>query len=98
MTPMEELRQKLGDCFKKAAEDEKKGIKHKGLLVKKPSDVDAKEYIKKAEESLELCAYYQQRGTDYKIPEEWFYALYYCGLAILSKFEIETRSQRYRGL
>lgn len=98
MTFLEELAEKLRECFKKAMEDEKKGIKHKGLLVSTPNDASAREYIKKAKESLELCDYYRQRGTDYKIPEEWFYALYYCGLAILAKFGVETRSQKYTAL
>jgi len=98
MTSYEELAKNLQECFKKAVEDEKKGIKHKGLLVKEPNEKEAKDYIKKAKESLELCAYYQQKGIDYKIPEEWFYALYYCGLAILTKFGVETRSQKYTAL
>jgi len=44
--------------------------------------------------NLELCSFYKERGFDYKIPEEWFYTLYYCALAILSKFGIESRSQK----
>ena len=47
---------------------------------------------------LELCDIYKQRGIDYKIAEEWFYALYYCALAILAKFGVETRSQKYTAL
>ena len=35
---------------------------------------------------------------DYKIPEEWFYTMYYCALAILAKFGIESRSQRCTAL
>jgi len=47
---------------------------------------------------LELCTFYRQKGYDYKIPEEWFYTLYYCALAILAKFGIESRSQKYTAL
>ncbi len=43
---------------------------------------------------MELCDFYKQKGFDYKIPEEWFYTLYYCALAILSKFGVESRSQK----
>ncbi len=43
---------------------------------------------------MELCDLYREKGFDYKIPEEWFYTLYYCALAILSKFGVESRSQK----
>ena len=82
------------DCFVNALKDEKKGQKHKGLLVIRPDDKIAKEYIAKAKINLQLCDLYKEQGFDYKIPEEWFYTLYYCALAILSKFGVESRSQR----
>ena len=41
-----------------------------------------------------LCDFYKEKGYDYKIPEEWFYTLYYCALAVLSRFGIESRSQK----
>ena len=44
------------------------------------------------------CEKYRKEGADYKIPEEWFYTIYYCALAILSKFGIESRSQRCTAL
>jgi hypothetical protein len=98
MIDKEELLKKLQECFKKAVEDEKKGLKHKGLILTESNTAIAKEYIRKARESLEFCDYYKKKGTDYKILEEWFYSLYYCALAILSKFGVESRSQRYTGL
>ncbi|HUS51708.1 MAG TPA: hypothetical protein VMZ91_16190, partial [Candidatus Paceibacterota bacterium] len=85
----------LRQCFIEAEKEEKKGNKHKGLIITLPDVEAAKSYIKKAKESLELCEIYKERRIDYKIPEEWFYALYYCALAILSKFGIESRSQKY---
>lgn len=94
----EELAKKLKECFKNAEKDEKEGKKHKGLLATEPSDEKAKFYIQKAKESLELCKFYKEKRFDYKIPEEWFYALYYCGLAILSKVGVETRSQKWTAL
>ena len=94
----EEIVKKLRECFKIAEKNEKEGIKHKGLLIRKPNDQEAKEYIQKAKGELELCALYKEKRFDYKIPEEWFYSLYYCALAILSKFGIESRSQKYTAL
>ncbi|MBS3142982.1 hypothetical protein J4464_06355 [Candidatus Woesearchaeota archaeon] len=82
------------ECFSNALKEEQKGKKHKGLLIVKPDDAQAKGFLIKAKANLELCDLYKQKGFDYKIPEEWFYTLYYCGLAILSKFGVETRSQR----
>ncbi|MFH0798528.1 MAG: hypothetical protein V1906_03895 [Candidatus Woesearchaeota archaeon] len=82
------------DCFANAKKDEKKGKKHKGLLIINPDQKKAEGYIVKAKLNLELCGLYKERGFDYKIPEEWFYTLYYCALAILAKFGIESRSQK----
>ncbi len=84
----------VADCFENARKDEKNGKKHKGLLIVQPDDTKAREYLAKAKANLELCDLYREKGFDYKIPEEWFYALYYCALAILSKFGIESRSQK----
>ena len=93
-----ELEKSLRECFKVAEKDEKKGRKHKGLLLGKPNDKGAEEYIQKAKMELELCEIYKQKGIDYKIAEEWFYTLYYCALAILAKFGVETRSQKYTAI
>lgn len=89
---------KIKECFESAKNDEEKGRKHKGLLVVAPSIEKAKEYLDKARDSLRFCEMYKQAGADYKIPEEWFYSLYYCALSILCKFGIETRSQRCTAL
>jgi len=88
------MSREIRDCFMNALKDEKRGKKHKGLLIAKPDNKTAESYIQKAKLNLELCDFYKQKGFDYKIPEEWFYTLYYCALAILSKFGIESRSQK----
>ncbi len=86
------------NCFSAANRDEGKGKKHKGLLVVERDDKKAIAYIKKAEQNLEICELYKERRIDYKLPEEWFYTIYYCALAILAKFGIESRSQRCTAL
>lgn len=88
------MNDEVKDCFATALKDESKGRKHKGLLLTKPNKKEAEGYIVKAKKNLELCKFYQEKGFDYKIPEEWFYTLYYCALAILSIFGVESRSQR----
>ena len=88
------MKNEVRDCFVFAAKDEKNGRKHKGLLIAKPDNKIAEEYIVKAKTNLQLCSLYKLKGYDYKIPEEWFYTLYYCALAILAKFGIESRSQK----
>src|SRR3989338_6061148 len=85
---------KIRECFESAKKDEEKGKKHKGLFVVEPSSKKAEEYLDKARDSLRFCEIYKNSGSDYKIPEEWYYSLYYCALAILCKFGVETRSQR----
>ena len=82
------------ECFLSARKDEGKGKKHKGLIIIPKEDKNAEEYIRKAKTNLELCELYRQKRLDYKIPEEWFYTMYYCALAILAKFSIESRSQK----
>ncbi len=94
----EDIKEILKDCFKNAEKNEKRGKKHKGLLIVEPSNKVAEGYIQKAKMELELCDFYKEKGFDYKIAEEWFYTLYYCALAILSKFGVESRSQKYTAL
>ncbi|MBS3092603.1 hypothetical protein J4466_04250 [Candidatus Pacearchaeota archaeon] len=89
---------KIKECFESARKDESKGKKHKGLLIAEPSLKKAEEYLDKARDSLRFCEIYKNAGSDYKIPEEWYYSLYYCALAILCKFGVETRSQRCTAL
>ena len=94
----EGLAKELRDCFKDSEKDEKNGKKHKGLLVVEPNDKSAREYIQKAKDALDWCNVYKLKGADYKIPEEWFYTLYYCGLAFLAKLGVESRSQKYTAM
>ena len=93
-----EIEKQLRECFRTAEKDEKEGLKHKGLLARKFIKEEALGFIEKAKRELELCDFYKEKGLDYKLPEEWFYILYYCALAILCKFGVETRSQRYTAL
>jgi len=88
----------IRECFEFAKKDEEKGKKHKGLLIVEPSLKKAEGYLDKARDSLRFCDIYKNAGADYKIPEEWYYSLYYCALAILCKFGVETRSQRCTAL
>lgn len=92
------MSKEIKDCFDSAKRDEEKGKKHKGLLIVEPSIEKAKDYLDKARDSLKFCGIYKKMGADYKIPEEWYYSLYYCALAILSRFGVETRSQRCTAL
>jgi len=89
---------KVKDCFLSAKKDEEKGKKHKGLLIVKMDDKKAEEYVQKAKKNLEICELYKEKRLDYKIPEEWFYTMYYCALAILAKFGVESRNQRCTAL
>ncbi len=88
----------VNDCFSSAMKDEEKGRKHKGLLFIGEDNPKAEEYIQKAKTNLGICDLYKKQRFDYKIPEEWFYSMYYCALAILAKFGVESRSQRCTAL
>src|SRR3989344_2629104 len=88
----------LKECFKLAIAEEQKGKKHKGLLVTTPNQKRAEEYITKAKDELELCDFFKDRGTDYKIVEQWYYILYYCAISILARIGIESRSQKCTAL
>jgi len=67
---------------------------HNHTLLCNHAQGEISEYIEKAKTNLQLCSFYKEKGFDYKIPEEWYYTLYYCALAILSKFGVESRSQK----
>ncbi len=84
----------LRDCFRSAIKGDSLGKKHKGLLIKKLDDKLARKYLDKAKKNIELCGMYKNNGFEYMIPEAWYYTLYYCALAILSKFGVESRNQR----
>lgn len=86
------------ECFASAKKYREKGRKHKGLLQVEPSHQQALEYIQKAKENLQWCETYKERGADYKLLEEWFYTMYYCALAILSEFGVESRNQKCTAL
>jgi len=89
---------KTKDCFSSARKAEEKGRKHKGLLIVKTDDRAAEQYIAKAKTNLRTCEIFKEQRLDYKIPEEWFYTMYYCALAILTKFNVESRSQKCTAL
>ena len=89
---------KTKDCFSSAKKAEEKDKKHKGLLIVKPDDKEAERYIAKAKTNLRTCELFKEKRLDYKIPEEWFYTMYYCALAILTKFGVESRSQKCTAL
>ncbi len=89
---------KTRECFVSAKRAEEKGKKHKGLLLVKPDDKEAEQYIAKAKTNLRTCELFKEQRLDYKIPEEWFYTMYYCALAILTKFGVESRSQKCTAL
>jgi len=59
----EELEKSLRECFRAAEKDEKKGRKHKGLLLAKPDDKAASEYIKKAKNILRYFSDMSKTGT-----------------------------------
>ncbi|MBI1968661.1 hypothetical protein HYS49_02015 [Candidatus Woesearchaeota archaeon] len=92
------IKPKVFECFSLARKEEEKGKKHKGLLFVGRDDKRAEEYVQKAKVNLQLCELYKKQRLDYKIPEEWFYSQYYCALAILAKFGIESRSQKCTAL
>ncbi len=90
--------EELKECFVNAKKTDNRGKKHKGLLLNKPNQLLAEEYIAKAKQNLSFCEFYKSQGADYKLPEEWFYTMYYCALAILCKFGVESRSQKCTAL
>lgn len=93
-----DIKSKTKDCFLSAKKSEEKRKKHKGLLVIERDDKKVEEYIEKAKTNLRTCELYKEKRLDYKIPEEWFYTMYYCALAILAKFGVESRSQKCTAL
>jgi len=75
--------EEVKECFSSAKREDSKGKKHKGLLIIKPNQLLAEEYISKAKRNIAFCELCNSQKFEYKLPEEWFYTLYYCALAIL---------------
>src|SRR3989344_7612785 len=92
------LQEDVKACFINARKDEEKGKKHRGLLKSEIDDKKSEEYAQKAKKNLGLCELYKKQGYDYKIPEELYYTMYYCALAILAKFGVDSRSQKCTAL
>ena len=92
------IKPKIFECFSSARKDEEMGKKHKGIIFVGKDYKKAEEYIQKAKVNLGFCELYKKQRMDYKIPEEWFYSQYYCALAILAKFGVESRSQKCTAL
>tara|TARA_Y100000034_G_C6842837_1_gene381463 strand:- start:125 stop:298 length:174 start_codon:yes stop_codon:yes gene_type:complete len=52
---------KTKDCFSNAKKAEKKGKKHKGLLIVKPNEKEAEQYIAKAKTNLRTCELFKEK-------------------------------------
>lgn len=88
----------IRECFRNAKREDEKGKKHKGLLLGNTDVKKAEEYITRAKDNLKFCETCKKEGYNNKLPEEWYYTLYYCALAIITKFGINSRSQRCSAL
>jgi hypothetical protein len=89
---------KIRECFKNALKDDRAGKKHRGLLKTAPDMKTAKGYLEKAGVNLKACEYLRKERMDYKLPEEWYYTKYYCVLALLSAYWVESRNQKRTAL
>ena len=58
---------KTHDCFSSARKAEEKGKKHKGLLIVKPNDKEAEQYVAKAKTNLRTCELFKEQRLDYKM-------------------------------
>ena len=62
------MSKEIKECFKSALRDEKKGKKHKGLLITRQNNILAEKYLNKARRNLKLSEIYKENGFEYLIP------------------------------
>ena len=90
---MSKAESKVQWCLDQAKKQLASGAKHRGLVVVKPDEALAKEYLGKAEHNLEFFLLARKNGFyDWAI-NIGFYVTYHCCLAIITKFGYESRNQ-----
>ena len=85
------LNNKLKKCFE---EGEKGKERHKGLRQVKISREMIDDHLKKAEHNLNAVTDFKDIGYSDWSASASFYALYHCLLALLLKFEVQSRNQQ----
>ncbi|HLD97262.1 MAG TPA: HEPN domain-containing protein [Candidatus Nanoarchaeia archaeon] len=90
---MSKAENKVQWCLNQAKNQLAEGRKHRGLVIVKPDNLLAREYVEKAEHNLEFFLLARKNGFyDWAI-NIGFYVTYHCCLAIITKFGYESRNQ-----
>lgn len=71
---------------------EERGI-HRGLVKTEPDRNIGEKHITKAQHNLDAALYFNQGGYSDWSASAFFYCMYHCFLAVLSKFGYESRNQ-----
>ena len=83
-------------CLKKAQKELIEKDAHRGLVKITPDIKLAGKHIAKAEHNLNAASDFAKMGYSDWSPSAFFYSMYHCFLAILSKFGYQSRNQEIR--
>lgn len=84
---------KVDWCLKKAQKEILEKNTHRGLIKIAPDIKLAGKHIAKAEHNLNAALDFAKMGYSDWSPSAFFYSMYHCFLAILSKFGYQSRNQ-----
>jgi uncharacterized protein (UPF0332 family) len=90
---MDQVKNKVDWCLRKAQKELKSGSKHRGLIIVKPDIDKSREFIKKAEHYLNATEYLDRGNYSDISASTVFYSMYHSLLAIAIKFGFESRNQ-----
>ncbi len=90
---MSQASNKVKWCINKAEREIKETGFHRGLVLQKPDEVQAKNHIIKAEHNLNAALFFEKNEYSDWSASAFFYCIYHCFLAILRKFGYESRNQ-----
>lgn len=90
---MNQVKNKVSWCLKKAEKELKESGKHRGLVKIKPDLDKVRKHIVKAEHYLRATDYLNKENYSDISASTIFYSMYHCLLAIAMKFGYESRNQ-----
>ena len=80
-------------CLNKAKKELETSDRHRGLVEKNPNEALARLHIGKAEHNFHAALFFAKNGYSDWSASAFFYCIYHCFLAIISRFGYESSNQ-----
>jgi len=89
---MSQASNKVKWCLNKAKKELEKSNLHRGLVKLERGFILSEKHVTKAEHNMKAALYFQKGGFSDWSASAFFYCIYHCFLAILRKFNYESRN------